>query len=195
MKARKKALLIEALKERDVESQIDFGEPALRQYYQVHQERFMLPAEIHFVEILTQTEPEAQSMIKSIQRGEDMGLLAERHSIRPGAAKVKGDWHMHPFERQRYKELYDAADKAEIGKLQGPVWTPEGYSVFKVMEKLPTRPETFEKASTRVRYWLVQEEEKRLFEDLLSRLREKYRPETVRYKDRLAKMVNAEAGT
>ena len=194
-KARKRILLVEALKDQEVGSRIDTGEPALRQYYQAHLERFMLPAEIHFVEILTKTAPEARNMIKRIQRGEDMGLLAEAHSIRPGAAKVKGDLHMHPFERQRYMELYDAADKAEFGKLQGPVQTAEGYSVFKVLEKLPVRPESFEKASPRVRYWWVQEEEKRLFEEFLSQLREKYRPETEVYKDRLAKMVNAEAGS
>lgn len=194
-KARKKALLIEALREREVESQVDTGESALRQYYQAHQGRFMLLAEIHFVEILTKTEAEAKRVIQSIQRGEDMGHLAEKHSIRPGAAKTKGEFRMHPFERQRYMELYDAADRAEIGKLQGPVQTAEGYSVFKVLAKLPARPEPFEQASTKVKYWLREEEEKRLFEALLARLWEQYRPEIVLFKDRLAKMVNAEAGT
>ena len=194
-KVRKKAFLIEALKEREVESQIDTGESALRQYYQAHQGRFMLLAEIYFVEVLTKTEAEAKRVIQRIQRGEDMGHLAEKHSIRPGGAKTKGEFHMHPFERQRYMELYDAADKAEIGKLQGPVQTAEGYSVFKVLAKLPARPEPLEQASTKVKYWLREEEEKRLFEALLARLREQYRPEIVVFRDRLAKMVNAEAGT
>ncbi|MBI2505248.1 MAG: peptidyl-prolyl cis-trans isomerase [Candidatus Latescibacteria bacterium] len=195
MKVRKKTLLIEALREREVEMQLDLGEPALRQYYQVHQERFMLPAEMQLVEILTKTEAEAEEMRQRILRGEDINLLAEGHSVRPGAAKTKGGVHMHPFERQRYRELYDTADKAEIGKLQGPVQVAEGYSVFKVLARLPARLQPFEQASTKVKYWLRQEEEKRLFEALLARLREQYRPEIVLFKDRLSKMVNAEAGT
>ena len=134
-------------------------------------------------------------MIQRIRRGDDMGLLAEKHSIRPGADKTKGDIHMHPFERQRYPELYDAADQAEIGVLQGPVETAEGYSVFKVLERLPARLQPFEQASTKVKYWLREEEEKRLFEALLARLREQYHPKIVLFRDRLAKMVHAEAGT
>ncbi len=193
-KARKKAFLIEALRDREVASQIDTSESALRQYHQARQGRFSLPAEIHFVEVLTKTEAEAKSLIQRIQHGEDIGLLAQKHSIRPGGDKTKGDFHMHPFERPRYMELYDAADKAEIGKLQGPVQTAEGYSVFKVLEKLPARPQPFEQASARVKYWLREEEEKRLFEALLARLREQFRPKIVVFEDRLAKMVNAEAG-
>jgi peptidyl-prolyl cis-trans isomerase C len=195
MDLRKKTLLIEALREREVEMQIDLGEAALRQYYQAHPERFALSAEMQLVEILAKTEAEAKDLRQSIQRGEDMNLLAERHSLRPGAAKTKGVFHMHPFERQRYRELYDAADKAEIGKLQGPVQTAEGYSVFEVLARVPARPQPFEQASTKVKYWLRQEEEKRLFEALLARLREQYRPKIVLFKDRLAKMANAEAGT
>lgn len=195
MKVRKKALLIEALRAQEVEMQLDLGEPALRQYYQAHPERFVLPAEMQLVEILTKTEAEAKDMRQRIQRGEDINFLAEGHSLRPGAAKTKGVFHVHPFERQRYRALYDAADKAEIGKLQGPVQTAEGYSVFKVLARWPARPQPFEQASPKVKYWLKQEEENRLFEALLSRLREQYRPKIVLFKDRLSRMLNAQAGT
>jgi parvulin-like peptidyl-prolyl isomerase len=194
-RSRRKALLIEALKAQEVERRVDLGEAALRQYYQDHQERFTLPAEIQMAEILCGNEVEAGEMRRRIQRGEDLQLLAAKHSRRPGAAKARGVFHLHPFERHRYPELYDAAEKAEPGSLQGPVKTAEGHSVFRVLAKYPPRPQPFEQALDRVKYWLRQEEEKRLIEALLARLREQYRPAIVLYNDRLSKMIDAETGT
>lgn len=195
VKARKRSLLIEALKDREVGTRLDLGEAALLQYYQDHQERFTLPGEIQMVEILSKTETEAEALRLRIRRGERFEDLARRYSLRAGANRTGGGWRMRTYEQQRHPELYEAADRAEPGSLQGPVKTGEGYSVFRVLAKHPARTQPFEQARDRVKYWLRQEEEKRLIEELLARLREQYRPAIVLYNDRLSKMLDAEAGT
>jgi peptidyl-prolyl cis-trans isomerase C len=185
---KKEAMLLDTLREREVERRIILSDEAIRRYYETHTDRFMQPEEIRVIEILVATEEEARNLMRRIQKGEDMGALAARYSIREHARENNGRFHVHPFERPIFGVLLDEVTQSEVGKLRGPVKVTEGYSVFKVVERVAPQPEPFEQAASRAKYWLKKEEEKRLFEELLHRLRTKYASKVVVFEDRLRTM-------
>lgn len=60
-------------------------------------------------------------MRDQIDRGEDLLSLAEKHTLRRRGKENKGEFHIHPFEKQQFGELIEAACGAGIGQLIGPV--------------------------------------------------------------------------
>ena len=188
---KERSMLIDALKRQAVEERMDLSEAAQRRYFDTHQDRFRLKAEIRLVEILVDTYQEAAALLRRIEAGENMQQLAIDKSKRWQAAKNKGLLHLHPTDKIRYGALYTAADSASVGPLYGPVKIVKAdvgktqYSIFKVLEKLPPRPQTFEQAARRVHYWLSQQEEKRLFSALFQDLRDKHADKIVLFEDRL----------
>ena len=193
LEAKKKAMLIGTLKEWEVDRRIDLSDEAVRSYYESHLHLFKKPEQITVQEILCTTREEAEEVLKRILNGEEMERLAERYSIRSGAEKTKGFINMHKYGQAHYGPLYDEALKAEVGELKGPLQIEEGYTVFKVVEKSGLKPDPFEKASTRARYWLRKEKEEELINTLLLSLKEKYASKIVLFEDRLKKM-DAEVG-
>ena len=192
LEAKKKTMLIETLKEREVDQRIDLSDEAVRSYYESHLHLFKKPEQITIQEILCATREEAEEVLKRILNGEEMENLAERYSIRSGVERTKGLIHMHTYGKTNYGVLYDEAMKAEMGELKGPVQLEEGYTLFKVVEKIGLKPDPFEKASSRARYWLKKEKEEELITALLHSLKEKYASKIVLFEDRLKKM-DAEA--
>ena len=54
-------MLIDALKKQAVEERMDLSEAAQRRYFETHQDRFRLKAEIRLVEILSRYTPRGRS--------------------------------------------------------------------------------------------------------------------------------------
>lgn len=76
----------------------------------------------------------AREVLAAAKRGEKFDDLAVKHSQDPGSAKRGGDlgW----FGKGRMvKEFEDAAFKAKVGQIVGPVKTQFGYHIIKVVGK------------------------------------------------------------
>ncbi len=195
LRIKKRAMLIEELRRRDVEERIDLSEDVLRRYYEANLHRFMEDREVTVQEILVATHEEAAALAARIQAGEDLAALAARHSIRQG--NDKGRFHIHSFERVVFGELLTAALAAEVGVLTGPVAITEtphrqgGFSLFEVLEKTPEQPKPYDAVVKQVRYWWSKGEENRLYNELIDRLREKYAAQIAIHADHLAAMYDA----
>ena len=185
LKAGKEMLLLNALREREVEKRIAVSDEEARVYYDSNLDRFMRPGNVQVIEILAGSRAEAEEYLLRIRDGETITQLASRHSLRARARENEGHLHMHGYERKRYGALLDSAMKTQPGELTGPVPVEEGYSVFQVVEKVDPKPQPFDEAVSRAMYFIKQEKKERLFQDLLSRLREKYAPQVVVFEDHL----------
>ena len=193
LRTKERSLLIEALRRQAVEQQVDLSEEALRGYYEKHQERFMEDEYVQLLEILVDTREEAEELARRIRQGADMEELAVRHSIRKDIQKSRGRFHLHPYDRRRFGALFDAALAAQVGSVQGPMeisgeQRQTGYSVFKILAKMERRPKPFAQAERQIRYWWKQEEEARLFEELVRRLREESADRIILFEENLAAM-------
>ena len=195
LRAKKRAMLIEQLRRRDVEEHVDLSEEVLQRYYEANLHRFMEDREVAVQEILVATQEEAEALAARIRAGEDMAALVTNHSIRQGGDE--GRFHIHSFERVVFGELLTEALAAEVGVLTGPVTitaTPHrqgGFSLFKVLEKTPEKPKPYDEVVKQVRYWWTKGEENRLYKELTDRLREKYAAQISIYEDHLATMYDA----
>lgn len=195
LRAKKRAMLIEELRRRDVEEHVDLSEEVLRRYYEANLHRFMEDREVAVQEILVATQEEAEALAARIRAGEDMAALAASHSIRQGSDE--GRFHIHSFERVVFGELLTEALAAEVGVLTGPVAITEtphrqgGFSLFKVLEKTPEKPKPYDEVVKQVRYWWTKEEENRLYNELIDRLRKKHAAQISIYEDHLATMYDA----
>ncbi len=195
LRRKKRAMLIEELRRRDVEDHIDLSEAVLRRYYEANLHRFMEDREVTVREILVDTREEAEALAARIRAGEDLATLAASHSIRQG--NDQGRFHIHSFERVVFGELLTAALAAEVGVLTGPVpitATPHrqgGFSLFEVLEKTPEKPKPYDRVVKQVRYWWTKGEENRLYNQLMDRLREKYAGQIFIHEDRLAALYDA----
>ena len=192
MKIRKEAMLIEALKRREVDDRIDLSEQSVRRYYENNIDQFLQREEIELIEVLVATESEANDLVERILNGEDMESLAAANTIRDEAVRDHGRYHLHPRERSRYGTLVDEAMNAPVDSLTGPVklegGRKAGYSVFKVISRTPATPRPFEAAARQARQFLKNEVEERLLEELFGKLGQKYQSKVEIYEEQLATM-------
>ena len=137
-------------------------------------------------EILVSTREQADSLLRAIQQGADMEKLSVEHTTRTFAKGQKGQIHLHPYERSVFGPLHDQAmEKAPPGELRGPLELKEGYSIYKVVKRIPARPEPFEQAASRAKYWLRKTQENKYFESLMIRLREQYASQVAIFEENL----------
>ncbi len=116
--------------------------------------------EVHIQHILLQVKPGASeedakkvlARIQDLQKkaaSEDFGKLAAANSEDPSSKVKNGDLGF--FGRGKMvKEFEDMAFTAPIGQVMGPVKTPFGYHLIKVIEKKAAQEPNFEKQKVQV---------------------------------------------
>ncbi|MBN3563737.1 peptidylprolyl isomerase PpiC [Aliamphritea spongicola] len=88
----------------------------------------MKAAAIH---ILVKTKPEAEKILKQLEKGEDFAKLAKKHSICP-SAKRGGD--LGEFRKGKMVKAFDdVVFKKPLLKVHGPVKTKFGYHLIKTI--------------------------------------------------------------
>ena len=183
--AKEESLLLEALRAKEVVGRVEIDSASVRAYYDDNPQLFMQMEEFQVTEILLETQAEAEKLLQPLRGGEDMEELAARHTIRSDVEGGHYHMHNHPSERRIFGALYDSVAAAQVGALTGPVELDEGYSIFKVLERIPPHPAPFAQAASRAKWWVQKQQEKALFDALFVRLREKYAAQITIYEDRL----------
>jgi len=172
----------------EMEKAVEVDEADARAHYDAHPERYKIPEEIVFQEIMVDDKVLADSLLQAIRQGADMGDLATRYSIRRYADENGGLYAMRAFERMVYKELMDAAVNAPADELLGPIELKEpipsslrkprtlkvAYSIFKVLERLPERVQTFEVGRDKAIFYARQAKQQQRVEELTAELRSRH---------------------
>jgi hypothetical protein len=178
--AKRDELLMEVLRSVEVENKVQTTDEECRQEYEKHKmDLYSIPPTVKILEIFVKTEGEANALLSMIRKGGDMEQIAVESTAREWAKNYKCTFHFHPFEKTRFgEEIVKAAFGAEVGQLVGPLKakeeTQEGYSIFKVLEKLPQQPEPFEQVRKRVEATTRDRKADEMFERFVRSLRAKY---------------------
>ena len=182
---RREQLLMIELREILLEDKLSLSDEEVRKYYDGHIDDFMHPELLEIQEILVGTEEQALELAEQVRNGASLGEFARTHSIRSTNQRdEEGRMHVHDSEKFKFGGLVEAAQKASIGELTGPVEVTGGYSIFKVLSR-KREEQTFERAKKRVRAtvrWLKKQE---IFEQYLPELRKKYASEVTIREDNL----------
>jgi len=164
----------EKLRQVEAVDKVKITDDMVRDYFDRNRKFFRVLAAFRIQEILVRTKEEADSLKKLIENGADMGKLAEKHTIRPGIPRQnRGIVVFNPGNRE-FGELTEAAERAKLNELVGPVKVSKGYSIFRVLEKRKERYQSFDEVKKKAANYLKMELINKNFDNLLKELREKY---------------------
>lgn len=146
-----------------IRSEMKIDDSELQNYYQQNLKDYQLPEQIRARHILLRAKPgrdeaatlaAAQATLERIRSGADFGAVARELSDDEGTAKNGGELGF--FGRgQMVKEFDEAAWKAEVGELVGPVKSQFGYHLMQVEEKKTGTQQPFEQVKLVIRNRLV----------------------------------------
>lgn len=88
---------------------------------------------VNIVEVLVDSLAAADFILKEIDKGVPIEKLAEEYSMREWAQKRGGEFGFFPAGA--YGDIGNIAAGMEIGEIFGPLIVPEGYSIFKLIDK------------------------------------------------------------
>jgi|GEM_PF-520296 peptidyl-prolyl cis-trans isomerase C len=135
VQAKREDLLLNALRQRYVDENIDASDEEARAFYDANQIKFTSPVTTEIVEILVSSDTLAQRLKNQIVAGADPLPLARQYTTRHGAVHHDGQLSVSTYTKAYYKEIFDIVQESEIGQIVGPVPITEGYSVFKVLDR------------------------------------------------------------
>ena len=188
---------------------VQLDDAEARRFY-AQNPRYFIPKEaLTLDEILVATREDAVALRDRIERGEDLRVLAQQHTLRRMAIPDSGRFHLHWYQREAHQALFEAAQGAAPGDLLGPievevparqVATLGGaasadryYSVFRVVESiLGGSPQPFAEVATRAWAIVLRQKRDAAFFQFLGELRRQYEPQVKIHEENLRTLVQEE---
>ena len=161
-------------------------EDELGAFYEEHKHRFRSPPHAQLEEILLETPDEARQIAAQIEAGAEWSELARAHSQRRNAEDglLYVSQSQAPFLGEAWM---NAVMNAELRRLQGPIQTRGGYSIFRVIERYPEiyHGLELERVRNAVERDVRERTEREFFNSYLRDLRQKYAEQIDVYEEHL----------
>ena len=136
------------------------------------------------MELVLPSEAAAAEIRERIVAGEEFSELADQ-SLRSDALRNNARFHFHRQDKQVIPKLMAAIDAASEGVLTGPVAVKGGYSVFRLLERVPAGTTPYAETRHRARALALRQRQAQAFHELLLRLRDKYGTQVVVHSEEL----------
>lgn len=136
--------LFQMLQNQIVDS-IKVSDEEVRDYYELMIKPKEFPTVVNIIEVLTDDLNIVDTVLNELKKGTDIRLLAAKYSIRDFTKGRNGEFGKFPITS--YGEIGKIAATMQVGDIYGPLKVPEGYSIFKLIEKdtaYVEKPKTFE---------------------------------------------------
>ena len=167
--------MIKQLRQEEVIDQSEASQEEARDFYDDNEELFREPAQYIVVEVLVETEVEAAGLLRAIAQGATLGMLAQKHTIRPDMKKEDGLLHLGEYERLTLPRLFKAVKAADLNKITGSEHVEGGYSIFKVLNRQGGELSPFFQVEKKARALVRGQKREQFFEDLIDDLLDKYK--------------------
>lgn len=131
--------------------------------------------EVNILEILTDSLEVIEIVLHQLERGADFRKLASLHTKRTWTRNNGGEFGFFPVTM--YSDIGRIAAQMNVGEIYGPIKLPEGYSVFKLIDKRETGIDTtlsFKESKGDIRQNLAYKKLSDFFIDYTVRLANKY---------------------
>lgn len=149
----------------------------ISKYYSEHKSQFGQPERRNLLIVLTKKEPEAKSAKEQIEHGESFAKVAKKMSIDP-VSKNNGGQLLDVVKGQEEKALDTAVFAAKVNTLSGPVKTPFGYYVFKVVKVLPASQQTLAQAHESIKQQLTAQQQQQALSKFIKGFQTKWKQRT-----------------
>jgi len=143
--------LFQMLQNKIVDS-IQVSDEELREYYEMMNQPKSFPTVVNIIEVLTDDINIVDTVLTELKKGTDIRLLAAKYSIRDFTKGKNGEFGKFPVTM--HGEIGKIAATMQVGDIYGPLKLPEGYSIFKLIEKdsaYVEKPKTFEQVKEQYR--------------------------------------------
>ncbi|RJP70242.1 MAG: hypothetical protein C4539_06535 [Ignavibacteriales bacterium] len=102
-------------------------------YYKSRNREITIPMQVNIVEVLTDSLEVIEKVLDLLKEGQDLGAVAKQYTKRVWTKEKNGEFGFFPVTM--YGEIGKIASTMEIGEVYGPLKVPEGYSIFKLIDK------------------------------------------------------------
>ncbi len=135
---------------REIYGTIDFSDSDIQSYFQKNHDKYDIPEKVKIQEVMVKDEELAHQILAWARDGRDFSELARNYTERAGY-KTK-DGVISPFSREQWSEVSAAAFGLKVGEITGPIplGNPEGFSVIKLLERIPMQPVKLDDVRIRV---------------------------------------------
>jgi len=163
------------LQDEEIWSKVKVDSTRLKEFYEQTKENYRFPDRVSFSEIFVRKDSLSNAIYKMLQSGENFDSLAKKYTERPGMKDKAGN---HGFAAVNANPMAVEANKLNsAGEYSRPFKNGNGYSIVKLNKKDPARIKTFDEARTEVASQFQESESKRLEDEYLKSLKERYKPE------------------
>lgn len=151
----KKSLLQKALEESLSKDLIEPTEEQINNYYEANRREFTRPESIRIRQIVVETEPEAQRIIKELKANKSFKELAERFSLAPEGAQG-GDlgWVYHGSA-----DIFESLFKMKVGQRSNPIKSSQGYHIVEVLAKRAEGQQSLSEVKEKI-VWTLRENQR-----------------------------------
>ncbi len=121
-------------------------------YYSKNKKGIPQPKQVNIIEVLTDSLEIAERVLNELEAGTDIRQLAILYSKRSSTKNTSGEFGYFPVTL--HGEIGRIAGQLEVGQVYGPLKIPEGYSIFKLIDKKDQSvkpPESFEKEKDEIK--------------------------------------------
>ncbi len=164
-------ILIQYLIEKEIVEKTELNEEEINSFYSEHKEDYWKEEEIHALNILTNTEEEAQSVLKKLDEGLDFSILAQEISIATSASKG-GDIGFIS-KGTLASEIEDQLFILNPGDISDIISSEKGFHIFKIIEKIPAHYVDLDELREEIRYQLLPQKQQQAFDRYLKDIEDK----------------------
>jgi len=143
-------------------------------YSQRYKEK-ILPQQVNIIEILTDSLEVVENVFNQISAGADFKELARRYTKRSWAKENGGEFGYFPVTM--HGEIGKIAGGMSVGEVYGPLKVPEGYSIFKLIDKKDQQveaPQTLDEVKNELKMSLTYQKMSDKLMDYTARLANQY---------------------
>lgn len=154
---------------------IQVSDEEVREYYELMNQPKEFPTVVNIIEVLTDDLNIVDTVLNELKKGTDIRLLAAKYSKRDFTKGRNGEFGKFPVTS--YGDIGRIAATMQIGDVYGPLKVPEGYSIFKLIEKdtaYVEKPKTFEQVKEQYRQDIAFQKAKMKLNDYTYNLALKY---------------------
>lgn len=151
---------------------VEVSEEKVKEYYENNKDKFISGEKYKASHILVDEEEKAEEILKEIKEGKSFEEAAKEYSSCP--SKDKGGDLGYFGKGQMVKEFEEAAEKAELDVVVGPVKTQFGYHLILVTDKKESETMSFEEVKGQLKGQLMNQRQKEVYDEKMDELKAKY---------------------
>lgn len=171
IKSTTEQILIQYLIEKEIVEKTVLSEDEIRSYYEEHKEDYWMDEEIHALNILTETEEEANDALNKLNEGIDFSTLAQDISTAASASKGGdiGFIKKGTFATEIEEEIFNLSP----GEISNVISTEKGFHIFKIIDKKLARFIEFDEVKDTIEYRILPEKQQQVFDQYIKDIEDK----------------------